>query len=729
MRNFPNYIQLYDKDCGPTCLKIICKHYKLDVSIDNLVKFCETNRQGTSLQNLSLGAQKIGFNSIPVQITLEDLDKVPLPCILLYEQNHFNVLYKIKNDKYYLSDPKVGLNKLNKDDFSKNWLSNSDNDFKKGVCLLLETTPDFYNQTLNSSSKKGININFIKDFIKPQKKLFFQLFLGLFIGIICQLILPFITQNVVDKGIVNKDLSFIFILLTAQLVFYLSYIIVEWMRSKILVYLGSKIKIHLLTSFITKLIGMPISFFDVKASGDILVRLRDQRRIKELLSSSSLEFLFSFFSLIVFSIVLAIYSINLFLIFVVGTIFFFIWFSSFLKKRAYLDQVSFKLDGEDSNNVIDLVNAMQDIKINNAEFKQRSKWEKIQYDIFKNDIDKNTIINRQVLISQVINEIKNIFLIFYAAYLTYQGVFTLGMLLAVVFIISQISLPLNNIIAFIQEFQDASLSFKRLKNISNAYEIEKINNNHKILMNESNDIIVNNLSFRYPGSNHYILKDISFTIKKGTSTAIVGESGSGKTTLLKLLLNFYNIKEGNILYGQTNINDFDDKSLWNNIGVVLQDGKIIKDSIKSNICLSTNEIDVILYEKAIKISNCKKFIDKLPLKDETIIGTSGFSLSGGEKQRILIARAIYKNPHYFYFDEATSSLDTENEKVIVDNINDFIKGKTSITIAHRLSTVINADQIIVLENGKISEFGNHHSLIENKSVYYNLIKNQLELST
>ena len=724
MKKFPNYIQLYSKDCGPTCLQIISKFYGKYFDIKYLIKLTNSSKLGTSLSNLSIATEKLGFKTIAAQIEYQDIHKAPLPCILFWENNHYNVLYKI-DTYFYISDPLSGYLKLSELDFKKAWLKEIRLNSFEGVCLLLEPTNDFYSQK-ETKNKANINFNFFKSFFKPQKKIIFQLFIGLFIGVLIQLIFPFITQSLVDKGIVNKDIPFIYLLLIAQIVLYICYVIVEWFRSKILLFLGTKIRVYLMSDFVSSLLKLPLSFFDIKKTGDILTRIKDHHRIKRLITTTSLSFLFSFFTIIVFSIVLVVYNFKLFLLFLFGTIAYFLWFAIFLKKRAYLDNQEFKLQGQDSGTIVEIVDAMHDIKLNNAELRQRWKWENIQKKMFDVENNQLTITNRQVYGSLIINEFKNILLTFYAAYLTLSGELTLGMLLAVMYIIAQLNNPLNNILVFIQEFQDAYLSLLRL----NDFNSENSNaSNSQVLFDlpKNPNIEVKDLYFKYPGSDNFVLRDINISIPKGAKVALVGKSGSGKTTLLKLLLKFYEPTKGKIQFNSVDSKKINEKEMWKNSGIVLQEGKILNDTIKNNICLSSDTFNSVNYNQAIHISNLKDFINNLPLNSSTLIGTQGLGVSGGEKQRILLARALYKNPEFIFLDEATSSLDTENEKIIINNLEAYFKDKTFFTIAHRLSTVKNADIIFVIANGSIVEEGTHKELIALKEHYFTLIKNQLEL--
>ena len=725
MSKFPKYIQLYNKDCGPACLKIISKYYNKFIPINELHKICETTRLGTSFENLTLGAESIGFKSLAVKISTEELKQAPLPCILHWENNHYVVLHKI-NKYYHISDPAIGLIKLNEKEFLEKWIDkNAALNTKEGVCLLLEVSPKFYSKNFKNEDSK-INLKFFKNYFKNQKRLIVQLILGLIIGLTVQLSLPFITQNIVDYGIINKDIEFIYILLIAQVVLFLSYIVVDVIRNWILLYLGNRIKIFFISDFIIKLMSLPVSFFDTKKTGDILQRIEDHLRIKKLLTTTSLSFIFSVFTLIVFSIVLLIYSLKLFIIFIIGSVIYFGWFILFLKKRAILDNETFKLNGIDRSNIIEIINGMQEIKLNNSEVKKRWKWEEIQVKIFKNEHKSLKINLFQNNGTDLINEFKNIILTFVAALLVINGEITLGMMLAIMYIIAQLNNPLISILSFIQQFQDAYLSILRLSEIKELESENDLNKQNVDQIDNNNELTITNVDFKYPGANDYTLKGINFIINKNKTTAIVGKSGSGKTTLLKLLLNIYPPTNGEVKVNKTPLERITLKSWRNHCGVVMQEGYIFSDTLINNICIGDSEYDTRRFDEALRIANLEEFVKNLPLKENTFIGSEGIGISTGEKQRILIARAVYKDPKILFFDEATSSLDTENEKIIVNNL-ESQQNKTTLVIAHRLSTVQKADQIIVLEKGKIIESGNHKELIKLKGSYYKLIKNQLEL--
>lgn len=727
MKQFPNFIQLYKKDCGPTCLKIISKYYGKNIPSQFLENLCDTSKIGTNLKYLQEASETIGFNSLGVMVTLEELKTAPLPCILFWENEHFVVLYKVKGKKYYISDPAIGLITVEEEEFLEKWITNKEEGLLKGVALLLEITNNFYKQDYKAEKPK-INVSFITKYLGRQRKLIFQLFIGLVIGLVIQVSLPFITQNIIDYGILNKDLKFIYLLLFAQVFLVISNIIVEIVRGWILHFIGNRVKIYFISEFLINLLKLPIKFFDNKDIGDLMQRLNDHDRIRKLLTYTTLNSIFSIFTIIVFSVILAFYSLKLFVIFTIGTILYFVWFILFLKKRAIIDNNTFKLQAKDRSNILGILDGMQDIKLNNAEVKSRKIWEDLQIKIFENE--SRSLKNQQFQNdgTEIINELKNVFLVFTSAILVVNGQISIGMMLAIMYIIAQLNNPLVQILVFIQDLQYAYLSYQRLNQINDLEKEEKISSTN-LEYNLSKDIIFESVSFKYSGSENNTIDNISFTIPYKKTTAIVGRSGSGKTTLVKLLLNFYQPTKGVIKIDDTELESISLNNWRDYCGVVLQDGKIINDTLLENICLSDSSYDMRRFKLATLTANIDEFIHNLPLKENTIIGSDGLNLSGGQKQRILIARAIYKNPGMLIFDEATSSLDTENEKIIVENLERLSAAHTSVVIAHRLSTVKKADNIIVLDNGKIIEQGSHNELIHNKGHYYNLVKNQLDLES
>ncbi len=717
------------KDCAPACLKIISKYYEKDISIEFVRDLCETTRIGTNLENLSQAAEKIGFRTLGVKLSLNEIKQAPLPCILHWNQEHFVVLYKIHKNIFYISDPSKGLIRHTEQEFLKNWIGNeATRKTKQGVALLIEITPRFDTEEVQND-QHNLSFSFFFRYLKNQKSFAWQLLIGLMLSSFLQLLFPFLTQSIVDVGIVNQDINFIYLIFFAQLFLYIGKLSIEILRDWILLHIGSRVKVTMISDFIIKLMQLPISFYDSKLIGDIMQRIEDHERIRILLTSSSLNLVFSIFNILVFSIIIAFYNTSIFFVFLIGTICYFLWFILFLKKRALIDTEQFKESINDNTKVMELINGMQEIKLNNAERRKRWTWENIQVKLYKLDLKDLSISQYQNHGTDFINEIKNMIITIMAANLVINGKITLGMLLAIMFMLGQLNLPVRLLLQFIREFQDANLSYKRLLEITNK-KIE--NDKHTVHIDDVSDkrsMEIRDVSFSYPGIDTLCLKNISFTMVENKVTALVGKSGSGKTTLLKLLLKFYEPASGTIQIGSAKLKNISNHSWRNYCGVVMQEGFIFDDTLRNNICLSDSVIDTRRLNDAIGIANLTQLIDELPMGSNTLIGNKGIGLSTGEKQRVLIARAVYKNPDILFFDEATSALDTENEKIIINNLDKYYASKTSLIIAHRLSTVKNADVILVLDKGEIVERGTHHELVKSKGHYYNLVKNQLELGT
>ncbi len=727
--SFPFFRQYDHKDCGSTCLKIIAKYYKKTISLEHLRNLSETTRAGSSLQGLANACESIGFKSLGVKITLNKLLEAPLPCILHWNKNHYVVLYKIKKNVFFISDPAHGLLKYSKEEFLKHWIgANATDETEEGVALLLETTPKFFASEFEDE-KKSLGFSFLFKYISKYKSFLWQLIIGLIAASILQIIFPFLTQSVVDVGIKNQDIHFIYLILFAQLSLFIGRTSIEIIRNWILLHLSTRINVSLVSDFFIKLMSLPISFFDTRITGDILQRINDHRRIERVLTTSSIEVLFSMINLIIFSIVLAYYNLTIFLIFIFGSLFYFIWISFFLKKRHDLDYKRFSQVSQEQSKVIELISGMQEIKLHNAEKQKRWSWEFLQARLFKLSIEGLTLEQYQSVGSGFINELKNILITILSAKLVIDGEITLGMMLAIGYIVGQLNSPISQFIKFIKEVQDAKISLDRLSEIHNKEDEDTVDKNY-ISEDFSNlDINLSNVSFRYKGAQKLVLENLDLTVPANKITAIVGVSGSGKTTLLKLLLKFHKPIDGNIKLGSFDMQNISQRSWREQCGVVMQEGFIFNDTIANNIAVGVDEIDKEKLAYAIDVSNIKEFVDELPLLYNTKIGAEGLSLSTGQKQRILIARSVYKNPRFLFFDEATSSLDANNEKIIMEKLNTFFDKKTVLIIAHRLSTVKNAHNIVVLDKGKITEQGNHKSLVKLKGKYYNLVKNQLELGS
>jgi ATP-binding cassette, subfamily B, bacterial len=724
---FPFYKQPDEMDCGPTCLRMITGYYGKNIALQDIRELADTTRSGSSILGISNAAEKIGFRTLCVKVSFEKMiEDAPLPCIAHWNQNHFVVVHKIKKNTVFIADPAHGLLKYSKEEFLKSWKS----DAHEGILLLLEPSNEFYEEAPDgkeSTAIKSKGFAFLFKYLFKYKKLLVQLVISLVAGSLLQLIFPFLTQSIVDIGVQNNDVKFIYLILFAQLMLFIGRTTIEIARSWILMHISSRINISLVSDFFVKLMKLPIAFFDTKMTGDIMQRINDHHRIENFLTSTTLNVLFSFVNLIVFSFVLAYYNLTIFSVFIGGSLLYFVWILFFLKRRADLDYKRFTQNSQNQSKVMELIAGMQEIKLHNAERQKRWQWENIQVRLFKINIKGLALEQTQNAGSNLINELKNIFITFLSAKLVIDGQITLGMMLSISYIIGQLNSPIMQLVGFTSSLQDARLSLERLSEIHNKPNEESYNvESAEVEPNSSIDL--SNVSFQYAGTyGAMVLKELNVKIPVNKVTAIVGSSGSGKTTLLKLLLKFYEPLDGEIKIAHQNLNTISPKAWRDKCGVVMQEGYIFSDTIANNIAVGVEDIDKQKLRHAVTVANIKEHIESLPLGYNTKIGMEGVGLSTGQKQRILIARAVYKDPEYLFFDEATSALDANNEKVIMNNLDQFFKGKTVVVIAHRLSTVKNADQIIVLDKGKIVEFGDHVGLTALKGSYYNLVKNQLEL--
>ncbi|MDR0602769.1 MAG: peptidase domain-containing ABC transporter [Bacteroidales bacterium] len=729
--SFPFYRQHDAMDCGPTCLLIIAKHYGRNYELDYLKCQIAMSRQGVSLLDIAYIAEKIGLKTNSGQITIEQLvKKALLPCIIHWNQNHFVVLYKIKKNRgrliFYISDPGKGLLHYAKNDFLKHWISTQINGQEKGVVLLLEPMTAFY-QLNNENIRPESKFKFLSNYFLRYKFFFVQLLAGLLISSLLLLIFPFLTQSIVDNGIGNKDIEFIWLILLAQLMLITGRTSIDFIRRRILLHISARINIALVSDFFIKLMKLPMAFFDTKLLGDLLQRIDDHSRIERFLTAQSLNMIFSFFSFIIFGIVLIIYSIQLFVVFLTGSIAYGIWILFFLKRRRTLDYKHFEQQSINRSATYQLINGMQEIKLQGCEQRKRWEWEDTQAELFDINMQILSLQQTQEAGSICINEIKNMLITVLAATAVIYGNLTLGMMLSVQYIIGQLNSPVEQIMSFIYQWQDVGISLERMSEIHNKKEEENKERRIKALPTNKN-IIIKNLSFRYAGVlSEKVLDNINLVIPEGKVTAIVGASGSGKTTLIKLLLGNYSPTDGSIHVGEVSLNQFNLVWWRTQCGAVMQDGFIFSESIARNIAISDDKIDIQKLRKSANIANIDEFVSNLTLGYNTVVGQEGQGISQGQRQRLLIARAVYKNPQFIFLDEATNALDANNEKIILENLNDFYKGKTVIVVAHRLSTVKNADQIIVLDSGKIVEQGSHETLSKLKGKYYQLVKNQLEL--
>ncbi len=738
---FKFYHQLDAFDCGPACLKMIANYYGKDFSIDYFRKISYISKDGVNLLNIADAAETSGFKTLKLELSLKILlDTSSFPCILYWNKQHFIVLYDVKKRfgryKFYVADPGHGLRVLDQTDFIAGWV----NPNNKGFALFLEPTEGFYDineeeleDSLNIKSKRTKGSQFLIKYLIKYKKAFFQLLCGILASSFLSLLFPFLTQNIVDVGIKNKDLGFIFSILIFQLFIFLGNVSIDFIKSYLILHIGARINISLISDFLTKIIKLPLRFFETKNLGDLLQRIDDHKRIEAFLTNNILGTIFSIVNLFVLSLVLAFYNVSVFVMFTVFSVLTVAWTLIFLEKRKHADYRLFALMSRNRDNQMEILNGMEEIKLNNFGLYQKWQWEKNQSKLFHATLRNLSLEQYQTIGSSFFTQLKNIVITYYAAKLVINSELTLGMLLSISFIVGQLNGPIDQLITFIKAAQNAKISLDRMKEIHNELNEEEMTVSDSVLpvddIYQKAGILMENVFFQYEGpKSPMVLENLTLHIPHGKVTAIVGVSGSGKSTILRLLNNFYQPVKGDIYINGNNLKAIRPNWWRQQCGVVLQEGYIFSETIARNIAMGDDTIDMQKLNTAIEVANIKKFISDLPLGFNTKIGGSGAGLSTGQKQRILIARAIYKNPEYLFFDEATSALDANNEKAIVENLSNTFAGKTVVIIAHRLSTVKNADQIVVLEKGRIVEIGDHLGLTKNNDgVYFNLVKNQLEL--
>ena len=731
MNNFKVERQHDCMQCGIACLQMICNYYGKEYSLDSLSKICFATTEGVSMLGISETATSLGFHVVNVKCTVKTLTEVSLPSILHWNQNHFVVLYRVKNEKkFYIADPGKGLVTYSLEEFKKHWISTNSNGQDKGIAMFLETTPTFFTHQMEDKKKISgkRSFHFLFGYVKKYRKYFGQVILGLIVGSLSQLVLPFLTQSIVDVGIKNQDIGFVWLILLGQLMLTISRTAIDFIRRWLLLHISLRINISLVSDFFIKLLKLPMSFFDTKLMGDLMQRMNDHSRVNNFLTQQTLNITFAMLTFVVFSVVLFFYNKLVFAIFLLGSILYGAWMTLFLKRRKLLDYELFEQQAINNNKTYEFITTIQESKLQDCEQRRRWEWEDTQADLFGVQMKSLKLQQTQEAGSIFINEVKNIIITVVAATAVIHGQMTLGMMLAVQYIIGQLNSPVEQLMNFFYSLQDVKISLERINEI---HQMDDENGKEGLLTSiedKNEGIDIKNIMFKYdPHALRKTIDDVSIHIPQGKVTAFVGASGSGKTTLIRLMLGYYPVLEGTINIGNTDINKLNKKWWRRQCGVVMQDGVIFSESIARNIAVDDGDIDKERLLKAAEIACIKDYVMALPLKFNTKIGRDGVGLSQGQKQRILIARAVYKNPDYIFLDEATNSLDANNERSIVENLDKFYKGKTVVIVAHRLSTVKNADQIVVIDQGKVVEIGNHESLTAKRGAYYNLVKNQLEL--
>jgi ATP-binding cassette subfamily B protein len=715
------------KDCGPACLKMIAKHHGKYFSLQYMRDKCGITKQGVSFMDLSHAAESIGLRTISLKCTIDDLlIKVPLPVIIHWDKSHFAVVYKTnpRTGNIYISDPAKGYVTYKKEEFVKKWIAAAEGD--RGVLMAIEPQADFYlKQEEEHINRKRTFENFV-GYFRPYKKNFLNLFVVMLLVTVLQGLLPFISKAVIDVGIQTHDVDFINIVLIANIAIYVSILLSNLVRDWILLHITARINIALISDYLIKLMVLPITFFENKMMGDILQRAQDHERIRSFIMNNSIGMVFSSLTFLIFGIILLVYNKVIFFIFLTGTVLYVLWVLVFLKFRKKLDWEYFELVSKNQSYWVETIGGIQDIKLNNYEQPKRWKWEHIQAKLYKVNVRSLSINNTQNLGAQFIDNIKNLTITFFCAKAVINGDMTFGVMISIQFIIGMLNGPVSQFIQFIISFQFAKISFLRLNEIHELKDEHQDVGNNPINLPQNRDLYLNNVSFQYSRNSTPVLKNVYLHIPEGKVTAIVGDSGSGKSTLLKLILRLYTPTFGEILMGNMNVNNINLKQWRNNCGAVMQDGTIFNDTILNNVILDDENIDYQKLKRALDTANIAEEIEKLPLGYQTVMGERGRGLSGGQKQRILIARALYKDPDYLFFDEATNSLDSLNEQKIVQALDNVFKNKTVIVVAHRLSTIRKADQIVVMRDGYIVEIGDHKSLMALHGRYFDLILSQFE---
>lgn len=724
---FPFTHQLDAMDCGPACLKMITDHHGRVVSLQKLREKCHISREGVSLAGISEAAESLGMRTMAVKVTYDShrdqpgLTEFPLPCIVHWEQRHFVVVYKISSKYVWVADPAHGKIRLTKEQFKKSWCSDGD----QGIALGLEPSPEFY-QAGEVNTSKGVWSGLLP-YLTPYKRLIIQFTIGILVGLVFQVMFPFLTQSLIDVGVQNQNLSFVTLILIAQLVLFVSQTFVQFIQSWIILQIGKRVNVSLISDFLIRLMRLPLGYFDSKNVGDLIQRIQDNSRVESFLTGSVLSIFFSFLSVVVFSGILLMYDVLIFGVFLFFTTLYIAWVMIFMKRRADLDYLAFQQASDNQSTLFEMINGMQEIKLQGSERKRRWRWIDIQALLFRVQSKSLALRQYQDFGALFFNRLKDILITFIAARAVISGQISLGTLFAIQYIVGQLNAPFDQFIAFIRSAQDARISLTRMAEVTDVTPEEDPTVQTIRDIPQEADIVLDKVGFAYSPLSPQVLSGIDLTIPAGKVTAIVGASGSGKTTMLKLLLGFYPPTEGKVSVGSIPLQAIN-KSAWRSkCGTVMQDGYIFSDTIGNNIAESDDVVSFTKLDRALHVANIQDFVYSMPLSYNTMIGAKGSGVSQGQRQRILIARAVYKDPEYLFFDEATNALDATNERIIMENLNQFFQRKTVVVVAHRLSTVKNADNIVVLDAGKIVETGTHKDLVALRGKYWELVQNQLDL--
>lgn len=731
---FPLIRQHDSMQCGIACLQMLCQYYGRHVPLREMEEICHATTEGVSLLGISQAAERLGFKTISAKVGTDAFEKENLPCLLHWNQNHFVVLHRVRRGRTFcVADPAKGLTTYNLDEFKQHWVSMQAEDGKeRGIAMFLEPTEQFYKtSSADEGSRKEVrkshSLHFLWHYARGYKRQFSIVFLTLLVGSLLQLLMPFLTQGIVDWGIEGKNISLVWLILLGEFFIILGRTATDFIRRWLLLQVSMRVNIALVSDFFVKLLRLPMSFFDTKLMGDLLQRMNDHGRVQSFLTGQALGIMFTVISFVVFGVVLAYYDLTIFTVFLAGSLVYSLWLSHFLGRRKVLDYEIFEQQAINQNKTYQFVTTMQEIKLQQCERRRREEWEQTQHDLFRVQTKSLRLQQSQEAGSVLINELKNILITVLAATAVIRGDITLGMMLATQYIVGQLNSPVEQFMSFILAMQDVKISLERINEIHQKRD-EDTGRERRAYCSERKEIVLKAVDFRYDlHSPRKTVDQISFVIPEGKVTAIVGPSGSGKTTILKLLLGYYPAECGEISLSGCNLNEYNLQWWRSQCGVVMQDGVIFSESIERNIAVDDGPVDRERLEQAARIACIHEHVMSLPLKYNTKIGRDGVGLSQGQRQRILIARAVYKNPDFIFLDEATNSLDANNERTIVENLAHFYQGKTVVVIAHRLSTVKSADQIVVLDNGMAVEVGTHEMLTMKKGTYYALVRNQLEL--